>query len=124
MGKQSFQTRVDAWVRACFPPHVRDDRQDRTYRFLEEALELAQANGCSRHDAETLLSYVYSRPKGETILEVGAVALTLAGLCNASRIDLNQAADQELERNWNKIREIRGKHASRPANSPLPQLPG
>ena len=41
-------TKVEKWMAACFLPAVRQDRQERTFRFLEEALELAQANGCSR----------------------------------------------------------------------------
>lgn len=121
MSRKTFQVRVDEWMQACFPPCVREDCHDRTHRFLEEALELAQANGCSRQDAETLVHYVYSRPRGDPELEAGAVVVTLAGLCTAKKIDMNKAADEELERNWRKISQIRNKHATKPLNSPLPQ---
>lgn len=121
MTGKTFQNRVNDWLQECFPPYVREDRCDRTHRFLEEALELAQANGCSREDAEELVKYVYSRPRGEPELEVGAVVVTLAGLCTATEIDMDEAADQELQRNWRRIAEIREKHAAKPPNSPLPQ---
>lgn len=91
------------------------------YRFLEEALELAQANGCSREDAHSLVDYVLSRPIGRPELEVGAVMVTLASLCNAAGIDMTNAADEELERNWGRIDAIRRKQESKPVGSPLPQ---
>ena len=50
----SYQRRVEMWLEACFPPWVRADGKERTHRFLEEALELAQANGCCRQDALAL----------------------------------------------------------------------
>jgi hypothetical protein len=68
----SYQHRVEEWLTACFPAAVRTNRQERTHRFLEEALELAQANGCSREHAMALVDYVYSRPEGRPELEVGA----------------------------------------------------
>jgi hypothetical protein len=47
--------------------------------------------------------------------------VTLAGLCHAANVDLEGAAQAELERNWNRIDRIRAKQAGRPANSALPQ---
>ena len=100
MSGRAFQARVEEWLSACFPPSVCSDRQERTHRFLEESLELAQANGGSREDVEALVAYVYSRPQGNPEAEVGGVIVTLAGLCSASKIDLGKAGDRELERNW------------------------
>lgn len=117
----SYQKRVDEWVQACFPPEVRTDRGERTHRFLEEALELAQANGCSRSDAVALVDYVFGRPQGEPDQEVGGVMVTLASLCSASGINMDEAGTRELERNWAKIETIRAKQASKPHGSPLPQ---
>jgi len=91
------------------------------YRFLEEALELAQASGCSSEDAHRLIDYVFSRPIGRPELEVGSVMVTLAALCTAAGIDMNNAADRELERNWARIDAIRRKQANKPVGSPLPQ---
>ena len=121
MADESFQRRVEEWLRACFPADVRSDNDERTHRFLEEALELAQANGCSAEDAEALVRYVFSRPKGTPELEVGGVMVTLAGLCCTSRIDLAQAATNELRRNWLRLDAIREKQAYKPEDSALPQ---
>ena len=121
MPTASFQTRVQEWLSACFPETVSSDKQERTHRFLEEALELAQASGCTREDAQALVEYVFSRPHGQTELEVGGVLVTLAGLCSVTNVHMQRAAEQELERNWQRINLIREKQASKPNRSPLPQ---
>lgn len=117
----SYQSRVEQWLEACFPVSVRSDRGERTHRFLEEALELAQANGCSRADALALVDYVFGRPSGRPEQEVGGVMVTLASLCSASDINMDEAGDQELDRNWKRIEQIRAKQQSKPHGSPLPQ---
>ena len=121
MADDLFQQRVAEWLAACFPPSASADREERMHRFLEEALELAQASGCSRKDARRLVDYVFSRPAGRPELEVGGVMVTLAGLCAAAGIDMNDAAHYELARNSARIDAIRRKQASKPVNSPLPQ---
>lgn len=117
----SYQRRVERWLEACFPPKVGADRSERMHRFLEEALELAQANGCSRDDAHTLVEYVFGRPHGQPEQEVGGVMVTLASLCSASDINMDEAGDRELERNWQRIDVIRAKQQAKPHGSPLPQ---
>lgn len=121
MSITSFQKRVESWLRACFPIVVWSNRAERTHRFLEEALELAQANGCSREDALALIDYVYARPIGTPDLEVGGVMVTLAALCSASEINMDEAGNGELKRNWDRIEIIRAKQAAKPHGSPLPQ---
>ena len=116
-----FQRRVREWVVACFPTASVSNRQERTHRFLEEALELAQASGCSRSEAAELVDYVFSRDIGDVRQEVGGVMVTLAALCDALDIDLESAAEGELQRNWRRIDLIRAKHARRPTNSARPQ---
>jgi hypothetical protein len=117
----SYQKQVDQWLEACFPPEVRSDRDERTHRFLEEALELAQANGCSQADALALVEYVFGRPPGKPDQEVGGVMVTLASLCSASGINMDEAGSRELERNWDRIELIRAKQQAKPHGSPLPQ---
>ncbi|MBV2148082.1 hypothetical protein KRZ98_07250 [Sphingobium sp. AS12] len=121
MSVTSYQKRVEEWLEACFPVEVRSDRTERTHRFLEEALELAQANGCSQDDAVALVDYVFGRPKGDPKQEVGGVMVTLASLCSASEIHMDKAGDAELARNWDRIEAIRAKQQSKPHGSPLPQ---
>ena len=112
---------MEEWLIACFPPAVVSDRQERTHRFLEESLELAQSNGCTREQAIALVNYVYGRPEGRPELEVGGVMVTLASLCSASGIDMEEAGEAELHRNWERIDAIRSKQAAKPHGSPLPE---
>jgi cytosine/adenosine deaminase-related metal-dependent hydrolase len=121
MSNTGFQRRVEAWLAACFPPEARLHPGERTHRFLEEALELAQAHGCNRDEAHMLVEYVFSRPKGEPYQEVGGVMVTLAGLCSATGVEMFEAGEEELARNWRRIEAIREKQAKKPRGSPLPQ---
>jgi len=118
--KPDFQTRVSLWVIACFGERIARDRTERNHRFLEEALELAQSSGCTEDEALQLVKYVFSRPLGEPSQEVGGVMLTLAALCNASELNMDFAAEAELERVWEKIEKIRLKRTTRLGHLPLP----
>lgn len=117
----SLQTKVNEWVVTAFGQNIADDKVERNHRFLEEALELVQAQGCSREEAYQLVEYVYGRPDGDVNQEVGGVMLTLAALCNASDIDMTRESERELARVWEKIEKIRAKQAAKPKHSPLPQ---
>ncbi len=115
-----FQSRVRPWLLACFGEAVAADRAERNHRFLEEALELVQALGCTRDDVAQLVNYVYGRPVGEPSQEVGGVMVTLAALCLANDLDLHAAAETELGRVWGAIEKIRAKQATKPHGSPIP----
>jgi hypothetical protein len=120
----NFQQRVHAWMLDCFGDEISADRLERNHRFLEEALELVQACGATKDDALQLVNYVFGRPVGDPIQEVGGVLVTLATLCQANRIAMMAAAETELARNWDNITKIRAKQASKPHGSPLPQVVG
>mgnify|MGYP006958842284 CR=1 FL=1 len=57
------------------------DKAERSHRFLEEALELVQACGCSASEAHQLVDYVFGRAVGHASQEAGGVMVTLAALC-------------------------------------------
>lgn len=116
----TFQSRVAAWMLACFGDAIAADAVERNFRFLEEALELVQSLGCSRADALLLVDYVYGRPKGEPFQELGGVLITAAALANASGLDMDDAGAEELSRIWTCIDVIKRKQAAKPARSPLP----
>lgn len=118
----SFQKRVQPWMLACFGAAISCDTDERNHRFLEEALELVQACGCSASEAHQLVDYVFNRPKGERAQEVGGVMVTLAALCLARDIDMHAAGETELARIWTKIEAIRAKQAAKPKHSPLPEV--
>ena len=120
-GGETFQARVKPWMDACFGPEISADKIERNHRFLEEALELVQANGCTQSEAHQLVDYVYGRDVGEINQEVGGVMVTLAALCLANGIDMHEGGETELARIWTKVEKIRAKQAAKPKHSPLPQ---
>jgi hypothetical protein len=117
-----FQGEVDRWMVKCFGREIADDVPERNHRFLEEALELIQANGATREEAHMLVDYVFDRPVGDVAQELGGVMLTLAALSNASRFYMETAGIVELDRVNQPaiIDKVRAKQATKPASSPLP----
>lgn len=111
---KSYQERVGDWMQQCFGPEISSDRTERVFRFLEESLELAQALGASKKEAELLVSYVFGRPTGEYPQEIGCVMVSLAALCNAAHADLDRAAEMELARCCANTECIRARHAAKP----------
>ena len=121
----SFQGRVNNWMRQCFSEEISEDRLERNDRFIEEALELVQSLGYSSDRAHALVEYVFSRPIGEPSQEVGGVVVTLAALCNTSKLNVCLDAEAELQRiNQPAVMsKIRAKQAAKPTGSALPTPP-
>lgn len=117
-----YQTWIEGWALNCFGAEVAKDKDIRNYRFLEEALELVQACGCTKERALELVDYVYGRPVGEPSQEVGGVMVTLAALCAANGIGLERAAVAEGRRIHQPeiMDKIRAKQASKVGTSALP----
>lgn len=116
----SFQKKVKVWMLACFGETISNDVTERNHRFLEEALELVQALGCTQSEAHQLVDYVFDRPIGEPAQEIGGVMVTLAALCEANSLDMGKDGAAELARVWTCIEKIRTKQANKPKHSPLP----
>ncbi len=114
----TFQDDVALWMNTCFGPEISADIVERNYRFLEEALELVQACGCSADDAHRLVDYVFGRDEGEKSQEVGGVMVTLAALCLAQGMDMQECGENEVARIWTKVEQIREKHTRKPNISP------
>ncbi len=117
---KNLQHRVQPWLEACFGKDIASDKNERNHRFIEEALELVQACGATASECHQMVDYVYGRPVGGRQQEVGGVMITLAALCLAQEIDMDDAAERELELIWAQIEQIRSKHAAKPVHSPLP----
>jgi hypothetical protein len=115
-----FQSGVRTWMLQCFGAEISFDKAERNHRFLEEALELVQAGGCTASEAHQLVDYVFGRPAGEMRQEAGGVMVTLAGFCLAHGFNMHEAGSAELARVWTKVEQIRAKHAAKPKHSPLP----
>lgn len=121
--KDMHQNRMHEWMLKCFGSEISANKKERNFRFLEEALELVQAAGCSKEDAIALVDYVYDRPTGEVEVEVGNVMVTLAAFCNAHGFSMNDCMVKELERINDPAMtdKIRKKHAAKKIKEgPLP----
>lgn len=116
----TFQQRVAPWMAATFGPEISLDKLERNDRFIEEALELAQASGYSAERAHALVDYVFNRPQGDINQEVGGVMVTLAAHCLANGVDMHTAGEVELTRIWTLVEKIRAKQAAKPTGSALP----
>lgn len=118
----AHQQLVDDWMLECFGEEITADKIERNDRFVEEALELAQATGWTADRAHALVDYVFGRPAGDPRQEVGGVMVTLAALCNVHGINMEAAAAREVARitHPDMIRKIRAKQASKPTGSALP----
>jgi len=68
---------VASWMQECFDPVISADTVERNDRLIEEAL--VQACGGTRDDCHTLVDYVFNRPVGDPVQEVGGVMVTLGG---------------------------------------------
>lgn len=119
--KPGFQSEVADWMLTCFGEEIAADRIERADRFIEEALELAQAiPGFTVERARALVEYVFNRPVGEIWQEVGGVGVTLAALCNTYDVNISDEWERELARVWTKVDVIRAKQATKPVGSALP----
>lgn len=116
-----FQERVKPWLLECFGETIAADRIERNHRFIEEALELIQSTDCTRSEAHQLVDYVFDRPVGDPIQELGGVIVTLNALALANNLNVTDAAEKELSRVWTKVDQIRAKQLAKPKHSPLPE---
>jgi NTP pyrophosphatase (non-canonical NTP hydrolase) len=67
-------------------------------RFLEEALELAQAVGLTEAEIDKVKTHVYAKSVGRVEQEIGGVVSTLLTLAQAHGVSMNEAALAELKR--------------------------
>lgn len=90
------QEAVYAWGMHAFPDDM--DPETRGLRFLEEAMELYQANGGDPMKAVHLLTYVFLRPRGEVAQEIGGVMVTLYALAASLNLSVADAEAIEIDR--------------------------
>ena len=110
----AFQSRVLAWMTRCFQRSDAFTSEQRSFRFVEEALELAQATGTTKEDVLRLVDYVYERPMGAPQQEIGGVSVTLAALATALGSQLSDCALAEIERCEQNTEKIRAKDLAKP----------
>ena len=90
-----------AWARAMFGP-VALLRSERLLRFVEEAIELAHAEGMEREIFNRVADRVYARPPGNVGKEIGQAQACLETFAE----NIGMSSDAEAEREWVRVREI------------------
>lgn len=93
-----LQALANSWaIRAFGTAHVANSKIC-ALRLLEEAIELAQAEGVLRCMVDHCVEVVYSRPVGDANQEIGGVLMTSAVYCGCKGLDLEEALRIELDR--------------------------
>lgn len=126
MDINDFQWRVNRFLYDCFGKEILDNKEERSYRFFEEATELVQACGMTKEDCYKLIDYVYGRPTGEVAQEIGGVMVTLFGLACARDKSVDAIAEMEIQSCYDRIDRIRSKWKNKTVKSggdPLPGMP-
>jgi NTP pyrophosphatase (non-canonical NTP hydrolase) len=94
-----IQEAVHEWYETLFRGTPEEHtKKTLAMRFLEEALELAQACDLEKEDVYRQLRYTFSRPKGTVEEEIAGVMMTLQHIGNMENIDIQDATLAELER--------------------------
>lgn len=117
---RAFQDRAGDWGVVCFSEEVAADELERMDRLIEEVYEGLQTRNYPRERLSALERYVWDRPVGETVQEIGGIMMTLALWCRAMGVDMHAAGEAELARVWTKVDVIRAKQAAKPVGSALP----
>lgn len=91
------QVRVSNWIRSNFGSDAMD-LQERATRVLEEAIELAQAEGVRIGDVNLLTAHVYAKPAGEPSQEVGGIGVCLLAWAGATDRELWPLIETEIDR--------------------------
>jgi hypothetical protein len=92
------QKLVSAWVASTFGESVASNMPERIARFVEEAVELAQAGRFPKAKILAIVEHVYSKNPGEVAQEVGGCGVTLLAFCAASGISADDCERREVER--------------------------
>lgn len=92
------QTAVADWLIRAFGVEVATSPFDRAARVVEEATELAQAQGLTKERVLAMVEYVYGRPPGDPRQELGGARLTLLGYAAAIGASADHEEIREVER--------------------------
>lgn len=101
MNRSIRQVKIEKFVKEAFGMKA-FTIHERISRFIEESIELAQAENFSINDIIKIAEHVYSKPKGKPIQEVGDVSITLLAYCACADISAEMA---EIER-YNYIQSL------------------
>jgi hypothetical protein len=92
------QKKLVAWGTECFGADHMTDSKVRALRLLEEAIEFAQAVGVDPRKCSELVEYVYFRPAGNPVQELGGVGVTWLVAAEAIGCTAESALEAEIDR--------------------------
>jgi NTP pyrophosphatase (non-canonical NTP hydrolase) len=92
------QSVIFEWGTKAFGADQMTSIPQRAARFLEEAIELAQACDLDKTMAHKLIDYIYDRPPGERRQELGGVGVTVMALAEALGESADECEAAEVER--------------------------
>lgn len=95
---RELAARCAAWVQGVYGQASLHNQDNRAARFVEEAIELAQAQGLGKDVIAKILERAYSRPAGRIGQEVAGSFFTLLVYCYVAKIDLWLETLEEVER--------------------------
>jgi len=90
-----------AWACATFGP-VAKVRSERLMRFVEEAIELAHADGMERSMLDAIAGRIYGRDRGEIKQEIGQAQACLETYAES----IGESADALAEIEWQRVQSI------------------
>lgn len=92
-----MQKRVSSWVESRLGGTAMESKE-RAMRFLEEALELVQAEGLTFKEVIKLVIHVDDKEPGDTQQELGGTILTLLAYADSKEYILSACAELEIDR--------------------------
>lgn len=106
-----YQKRIRQWIMDTYGVECLLSRSERAARVLEEALELAQAEGIDEAFANKILARAYARPTGDPRQEFAGIGVTLLAYATATGMDLDYEVGAEIQRVESLDKEkLRAKH--------------
>lgn len=97
MNRDERQAAVLRWVKETFGLALLA-KEERVARLLEEAIELAQAEGFPAEKVGRIAAHVYSKEPGSPAQEVGGIGVTLLAYCASVGLSADQCEIREFER--------------------------
>lgn len=90
-----------AWAVQMFGP-VAKLRSERLLRFVEEAIELAHADGMERQMLDLIVTRVYSRERGDVNKEIGQAQACLETYAE----NMGLSSDSLAQIEWERVQKI------------------
>ena len=95
--RDALQQMIIDWARETFG-QVALAPEERARRFLEEAVELVQAQGVPKEHITAIVEHVYNKPPGDVFQEVGGCSVTLLAYCAAVGLSAEAEEIREFKR--------------------------